>query len=148
VIIASPTKFIIHPLMGEIIRLRKLYFIGLTQEDLKRGKAKTGWPVSSIVIPAKTFGKGMPENDINSYLLTLHHAAYPELEERIAYEYVKMAHENVKAFAGFHAATKMMQVPGTISWTPARSLDEIHPGALRYFKEQGMKIYYNGEKPF
>lgn len=147
-IMVSPTKFVIHPLMGEVIRLRKLYFIGLTPEELKRGKAESGWPVSSIVIPAGAFAKGMPEKDMLSWTLTLSHCAYPELDEKVAYEYVKMAHENVKAFAGFHAAAKIMQLPGVMSWTPAVSLDEVHPGALKYFKEQGMKVYFGGDTPF
>jgi hypothetical protein len=36
---------------------------------------------------------------------------------------------------------------GAFAWLPASSLDEVHPGALKYYKEKGIKVLIGESRP-
>jgi TRAP-type uncharacterized transport system substrate-binding protein len=68
------------------------------------------------------------------------------MEEKVAYEIVKLAHENREKFGMFHAVAKAMD-PEVMAWLPVASEKDVHPGALKYYKEQGIKVSVGGASP-
>ena len=140
-------KFMIHPQTAEALRMKKVYLLGITAEELEQGKKKTGWPASRIVMPAGALPERVNRDQpILSWVNTLGYGAYADMDEKVAYEIVKIAHQNMLKFAGFHACTKVMS-PEVMAWLPVASEQDVHPGALKYYKEQGIKISVGGRSP-
>lgn len=140
-------RYGVHPLMKEAVQLKKgLHFVTLTKEDLDRGAKASGWPVGTMIVPAGAFARNVPVQDLVVYNTHLMVWAYSDLDEGIVYEIVKTAHNNIKKFGDAHVSMKVMS-PEVMAWLPASSEDEVHPGALKYYKEQGIKVSVGGAKP-
>ena len=61
--------------------------------------------------------------------------AHPELPEELAYEFTKAMIENADAFVNFHAMGALISKEGLVKgWKE----EDIHPGALRAYKEAGI----------
>lgn len=61
--------------------------------------------------------------------------AHPDFPEEYAYILAKAMIENIDAFAQYHALGALMSREGLIKgWSP----EQIHPGALRAYKEAGL----------
>jgi len=140
-------KFAIHPLMKTAIQLKKnLHFIELTKADLEKGSKAAGWPVSISSVPAKAIAGKLPRKKATVFHLQLMAWAYEELPENIVYEVTKTAHQNIKKFNEAHAAMRIMS-PEVMAWLPSVSEKDVHPGALKYYKEKGIPLSIGGAKP-
>ena len=140
-------RYGVHPLMKSALQLKKgLHFVKVTEEDISRGSKATGWPLSTMTVPAGAFRKNVPDQDALVYNTALLFWAYEDLPEDIAYEITKIAHENTKKFGEAHAAMRIMS-PETMTFLPAASEKEIHPGALKYYKEKGITLLIGGKRP-
>jgi TRAP transporter TAXI family solute receptor len=138
------TKLELHPLMTEVIKLKPVYLISETQEDINKGMKATGWTVSTLKIPAGAFAPNVPSEEIIIYTNPLGFWAYPELSTDIVYEITKLAYDNISEINQVHNALKAMN-PDTMAWLPAANESEVHPGALKFYKEKGMKMYIGGQ---
>lgn len=90
------------------------------------------------VIPAGTYPK--QDKDINT--ITCKAALYcrADLDEEVVYQITKAFYETGDVVAAAHATGKEIQLEGALEGitTP------IHPGAARYFEEQGIEVPDNG----
>jgi len=140
-------KYAIHPLMKTAIQLKKgLHFVELTEADLEKGKKAAGWPLSIWEVPANSIEGKLPQKDATVFILQLMAWAYEEFPEDLVYEVVKTAHQNINKFNEAHAAMRIMS-PEVMGWLPAVSEADVHPGALKYYKEQEIPLYVGGAKP-
>jgi TRAP transporter TAXI family solute receptor len=140
-------KYVMHPLMQEALRLKKgLHFVNITKEDLARGSKISGWPIAGMNVPVGAFAPNIPARELMVYNTHLMLWAYADVNEEIVYETVKMAHENISKFGEANVAMKIMS-EGAFAWLPASSLDEVHPGALKYYKEKGIKVLIGESRP-
>jgi len=140
-------KYGIHPLMKSALQLKKgLHFVSLTKEELDKGAKKRGWSISPMTLPAGGLKANVPAKDTMVYNTQLMFWAYSDMPENIAYEIIKTVHTNIKKFNEAHAAMRIMS-PEVMAWLPAATEDEIHPGALKYYKEKGIKISIGGNRP-
>jgi TRAP-type uncharacterized transport system substrate-binding protein len=64
--------------------------------------------------------------------LTVHE----RLEEPVAYQLTKVLHEHTAELAAIHQAAKGITLKNAVVGSPV----PFHPGALRYYKERGIKI--------
>lgn len=61
--------------------------------------------------------------------------AYPEFDEALAYQVAKLIIDNVNKFQDYHALGKLMSKQSLVYGWDAKN---IHPGALRAYKEAGI----------
>jgi len=139
-------KFILHPLMTEPLQVKDIHFIPLTHEELERGSKISGWPCSTKIVPAGAFAPNVPAQDMLAIINMLGWYAYPEVDDEILYEAVRVAYEHMEAFGEAHVGMTVMS-PETIAWLPAASEAEVHPGALKYYQENGIKVSVGGASP-
>lgn len=92
-----------------------------------------GFQIAPYTIPAgKIDGKNPP---LETFIDTAAWTVYPEFPEEIAYEVTNMILANLKSFGEVHAIGKLMSPKGlVVGWKP----EDIHPGALRAYKEAGV----------
>ena len=108
-------------------------FLSLTEEQLATFlEAEPG--MSAFTIPANTY-EDQPE-DLQSVSLWNFAIAHKDMEEETAYQITKLAMENHEQMLTFHAAAREM-LPENVG---ANTFMTFHPGAVRWFEENGHTI--------
>jgi uncharacterized protein len=62
--------------------------------------------------------------------------AHERLEEPMAYQITKLLHEHTPELVAVHPAAKEITLKSAVTGSPI----PFHPGALRYYKEKGVKV--------
>jgi len=95
--------------------------------------AASGMPMSQIDLPAGSVpGTTGPFPGFTDTVSWTVHADFPE---EAAYKLTKIIIDNVEKFADYHALGKLMSAASLPYGWP---VDEIHPGALRAYREAGI----------
>ncbi|MDF1590642.1 MAG: TAXI family TRAP transporter solute-binding subunit [Desulfobacterales bacterium] len=89
---------------------------------------------SRYVIPKGTYPG--QKSDINTIAQPNVLAVIPEVPEDTIYLITKTIYENLPFLHNIHKATKAMKIEKALSGLPA----PLHPGAVKYYKEIGLKI--------
>ena len=85
-------------------------------------------------IPKGTYG-GM-ETDVQVAALTNLLTAHARMDESLAYQITKLLHERTADLVAVHQAAKEITLKSAVVGSPV----PFHPGALRYYKEKGIKV--------
>lgn len=92
-----------------------------------------GISMNHMTIPAGAVD-GLTD-DLPSFFDAISWVAYPEFSEQSAYEITKTLIEHTSEFAEFHALGQLMSRDSlAYGWLP----EDIHPGALRAYREAGL----------
>lgn len=138
------TKVKGNPAADELVTTQPVHFIELDKKDWDRGKAKrekAGNPVpwGYLVMRAGALGKGLPPVDTGGVQLVNGWYASAETDDEVIYELTKTVLENYKSFQDYHKAARQM-TQGGFADAPFVTEADVHPGALRAYKEYGVKI--------
>lgn len=111
----------------------KVTVLDFTDAQMKRANGNyTLW--TRYVIPAGTYpGQSKPINTIAQPNFLASRADLPEEE---VYQLTKSLYENLPYLSSIHKATAVMSIEKAIAGLPI----PLHPGAARYYREQGIKI--------
>jgi TRAP transporter TAXI family solute receptor len=85
-------------------------------------------------IPKSTYG-GM-ETDVPVAAATDLLSVHERMDESLAYQITKLLHERTPELAAVHQAATEITLRGAVVGSPI----PFHPGALRYYKEKGVKV--------
>jgi uncharacterized protein len=96
--------------------------------------AKYGPLYFSRSIPKGTYG-GM-DADVSVAAATNLLAVHERMDEAMAYELTKLLHEHTADLVAVHPAAKEITLKTAVTGSPI----PFHPGALRYYKEKGVKV--------
>ncbi len=110
-----------------------LKVLDFTDEQMARANGD-GSLWTRFVIPGGTY-PGV-DKDINTIAQPNFLAVNADVDEEAVYLITKTIYENLAFLNGIHAATKAMSLDKAIGGLPA----PLHPGAARYYKEQGIEI--------
>jgi TRAP transporter TAXI family solute receptor len=131
-------KWVGVPATAELMATKPTYWVSLGDpEAIKIAKEKSGYPIGIVKIPAKALGPTQPD--------PLWSADFPNnwyvdaaMDEKIVYELVKTIQEYAPEFGKYHALGKAI----TKTNLAEIAIDEadFHPGALRLYRERGLKI--------
>jgi len=117
----------------------KPYFLSPSPEKVKAGMAAIGgYPAAPVTVAPKTFH---PKQDVPWTLMvgsTLTWGADKAMPDDVVYEVTKILYENMPRFAEVHPAGRFLskETIGLLGVTE----DRVHPGALKFYKEVGVKI--------
>ncbi len=116
----------------DIMTVRKIKIIEIKGDMFEKLKAKYPF-FSQYVIPAGTYG-----NEKDAYTINMQAALYckADLSEDLVYDLTKVFYEQSGEIAAAHAAGKYIKLEKALEGitTP------LHPGAVKYYKEKGIKI--------
>ena len=126
-------KFSPAPQTVEVIASgRDLHHLDWTEDAVKKTAAKD-IPLIPFSVPAHSVEGQTAPIFIGADTHGLF--AHPDFPEEYAYILAKAMIENIDAFAQYHALGALMSREGLIKgWSP----EQIHPGALRAYKEAGL----------
>ena len=111
---------------------KKLYHISWGRDAVQK-VIDEGVPIAQLQLPANTIDG--QTNALEVFCDPIAWCAYPEFDEKLAYEVTKMIIKNVDEFKEYHALGKLMSKESlTYGW----DAKDIHPGALKAYKEAGI----------
>ena len=114
----------------------KLTLLEFTDEQMDRANGD-GSLWTRYVIEAGTY-PGL-DKDINTIAQPNFLAVNADVDEEAVYLVTKTIYENLPFLTNIHKATKAMALEKAIGGLPA----PLHPGAAKYYKEQGIEIPAN-----
>jgi uncharacterized protein len=132
------------PALSELMQMRDVYFINLSEEDVGKLRAG-GLPLIWGRVAAGELGKRQM-NEGASYGHSNELWADAEMDESTVYEITKLIYEHVGDFKAYHNFAKIWQAE-KIGETPLPK-EVYHPGAQRFYEEKGLKYYATGAKLF
>ncbi len=121
-----------HPTVTEIALSNDVTFLQPSEETLAAMTEKYGWGVATL--PANSFEgqtKDLTLPATNTVLI-----GRADLSDDLAYLITKTICENADRLAAGHKALGDFE-PATRAWVQSLNGMELHPGALRYYREQG-----------
>jgi len=86
------------------------------------------------VIPAGTYMR--QDKDVQTMAQTNVLGVRMDIDEEVVYKLTKIIFENLEYLVGVHQAARLIQLDSALLGLPA----PLHPGALKYYREQGLKI--------
>lgn len=114
----------------------KVTVLDFTDEQLEQVRGT--YPIwVRYVVPAGTYPG--QSKDINTIAQPNFLACRPDLPEDVVYLITKTIYENLPFLHNIHKATEAMKLEKAIGGLPV----PLHPGAARYYKEQGIEIPEN-----
>ncbi len=88
---------------------------------------------SKVVIPAGTYTK--QEDDVNTVAVMAMLVVTEDMDEDLAYNITKAIYDNIDRLVVAHPVGKMITKEGALDGMPI----ELHPGAAKYFEEEGIQ---------
>ncbi|MFC1868457.1 TAXI family TRAP transporter solute-binding subunit [Thermodesulfobacteriota bacterium] len=132
---ADPT-WIFPGIAVEIRAAKKLHFVDLTKEAIDKTYKKVKWPyMPPIQVPA---GKFTPDQKAFwTFGIPNYYACDKELPDDVVYEMLNIMYDHIGEFKNYHAVGKALtrERMGDI----AVPVEGIHPAAIKFFKEKGIK---------
>ena len=133
-------KWVGNPAMEELITTKQVHFVKWNQEDGEKAAQLLDVPPEvfpTYVIPAGTITPTQePWSVNNSYMLW---SADLEMPEDVVYEITRIVYENVDEFGKYHISGKAIS-KATMSSSESDDPGRVHPGALKFYKEKGLKL--------
>ena len=111
----------------------EMTFLEFTDEQIE--EANNGYDLwTRYVIPAGTYPG--QDKDVQTIAQPNFLAVRADVDEEAVYMITKTIYENLPFLHGIHKATQAMALEKAIAGLPV----PLHPGAARYYKEQGIEI--------
>jgi len=112
----------------------KIKVLEFTDKQLKAINSKTAYPGFKYLIPANTYPG--QKKVINTIAQPNFLGIRADVDAAIVYKLTKTIYENLPYLYAIHKATKFMKLELATSGLPC----PLHPGALKYYREIGLKI--------
>ncbi len=121
-----------------IVLARDTYFMSVTEEDVRKINDANPWKTWLVKMPKDGAMENIPTADTNMLGWRTNMACWDTADEEVIYELVKFLDENSADYE------RRMRLPGGAEAMallgPGVTEADVHPGALRYYKEKGVKI--------
>jgi TRAP transporter TAXI family solute receptor len=114
----------------------KVYPIQFTLEQLKKSVGKAETVFNPIDIPVDFLFPG--QTSTLASVSFIYWTAYADLPNEVVYEVLRMFHDFQPDFVEQHQLMKAI-IPGQLGVGDFKQ-EEVHPGALKFYKDRGMKV--------
>jgi len=112
----------------------KVKILDFTDDQLKAINSKTPYPGFRYMIPANTYPG--QKKQVKTIAQPNFLGIRADVDAGIVYKLTKTIYENLPYLYAIHQATRFMKLELATSGLPA----PLHPGALKYYREVGLKI--------
>lgn len=127
------------PFNQSVMAGRTVYAVDITA-SVEKVPEVVGYPAKVMPIPGGVFTQEETVGWLSANLGTL--CTWKDVNEEIIYEYLKTIGEAGEngVLAQYSKAGKFLTPQLWAEWAPVQNEDEVHPGALKYYKEKGLQI--------
>ncbi len=137
-IVSKPVKVVGSPATMELVDRAGAYMVDYGKVAIEKTVKATGAPFLASEVPAGTFGKNQP-NVFWAPQTAMPWGADAEMPDDIVYEIVRIIYEYAGEFKNYHVTGAAITSQG-MGAVPGTTEADFHPGAVKFFKERGLKI--------
>jgi len=120
----------------EIETVLDINYFGVGSKDLERApEFKQRYPFIAFTLVPKGTYKSNKDDDIETGIFGSFYAVHKSLPGDFIYEVTKKYFENIAIVAAAHSSAKEARLDGVL-FSPI----PLHPGAIRYYRERGLKV--------
>jgi TRAP-type uncharacterized transport system substrate-binding protein len=136
-------EFLSHPSYAEIVASRETYIMGPTQEEVTKGNKAANRSYGYTYIPPGALGKNQ-KNGAGAFNMMNEYYVYPEVPDEVVAEILRIVYEQNDKLGGYHAVGRGL-TRERMGWlTSEKTLDEVHPAAIKFFKEKNIPMVIAG----
>ena len=104
---------------------------------MEKMNKKNPWEAILMTVPKGVHGKENPPEDVSTVAFVNASSCWDVFDEEIAYDLLKFLFDNAEEYARRLPA---YEVGYGLGFYPGLTEEMLHPGALRYYKERGIKL--------
>jgi len=133
------TKIFPQPFLIETLKAKKdkLYFVAWPHETLEKVFDRIGFSRPLVMIPVGTLPLQTKPIE-GTGIVTPALGCQAGADKELIYEITKTLAENAGKFADYHPSFTGVTLENMVKLMPLYSEKEIHPGAIKYYKEAGV----------
>lgn len=129
----------VSPALFELMAARDVYFVDVPAELVPPVEEKVGLPWLYYTVSPKSIAGTKPEREVHAFGSWIGLYCDKSVDEDSVYECVKWAYENGEEMWKANKLCKNFK-PKDAGIYGRQRLDMVHPGALKYFREEGIKV--------
>ncbi|WP_077073854.1 TAXI family TRAP transporter solute-binding subunit [Mailhella massiliensis] len=115
------------------------YFLNIDEACIKTAARENGLPYIPVVIPRGAISENVPDRDVTAWEERIGIMAFTDMSEDLAYAITKILCENQEDIAKISPVGRNMSLEITVPDKNFLTDDQLHPGALRYYREKGLR---------
>lgn len=115
------------------------YFLNIDESFIARAARESGLPYVPVIIPRGAISENVPDRDVTAWEERIGIMAFADLPEELAYAVTRILCENREDIARLSPVGRNMSLEITVPGRDFLTDDQLHPGALRYYREQGLR---------
>lgn len=132
-----PDTYVPSPALMELMAQRDIYFLSFDETDIQAMKAEIGNPRDALAVPPRQMSSLQTELwTILSNPLT--YCAHVDMPDYVVAEVLRIIYENIEVLHEYTPMAKIL-TQDTMA-TMGAVEDDIHPGAVKFYKEKGIPI--------
>jgi len=137
-------KFAIPEPLSALLKQKQYYWVPLSQTDVEKINATNDYRIRLISVPGGSLTMAGPQikavnppEDVTMADFCVALTVWRDTEDEVVYELLKFIVDNAAKFAeaNVHISPDLETLPRY----PGMTRDLVHPGALRYYQEQGIE---------
>lgn len=137
----EPTTWIPLPPVQQLLAMKKVYFVSYDKEAFEKAIKQDNVATSPVTVPAKILGEYQTEPTLVKYdPLSL--LADKSMDPEVIYELLRIFDEHINELGEFSVTGKWLKREN-LGTSGYQAEDNYHPGAVKYYKENGIKIRVN-----
>lgn len=134
----KPLRIKLVPAYAMLVETRKCYSVDVPAELQREAAKATGVPITPFRIPARGLHKDVPARDVSTWSMHINWWVDEGLSEEVSYELLKVFVKYMDALKKTSPAARALSVAKLATNDIPR--DRYHPGALRFFKDNGIRV--------
>lgn len=115
------------------------YFLNIDASCIERAAQESGLPYVPVIMPQGAISENVPDRDITAWEERIGIMAFAEMSEELTYTITKILCENREDIARLSPVGRNMSLEITVPDKDFLADDQLHPGALRYYREKGLR---------
>ncbi len=115
------------------------YFLDIDPRYIEEAAEADGLRYVPVIIPKGAIAENVPDRDITAWEERCGIGGFVQIPDDLAYTIAKILCENQEDIAKYTPLGKLMSHTFTVPTEDFLPEEYIHPGALRYYKEKGLR---------
>lgn len=134
----EPLRIKAVPAYAMLLETRKCYVVDVPAEIQRKASKATGVPITPFRMPPGSLHKGVPAKEADTWSMHINWWVDESFPQEVSYELLKVFVQYMDELKKTSPPARSLSIEKLATADIPR--DRYHPGALRFFKDNGIKV--------